>query len=347
MVERINSASAPVVSIDVPSGIDANTGVRLGAAVEAALTVTFIGLKQGLYTGDGPAYCGEIMFDDLAVPRSKTEAELATAALLGPQHLAGRFRARARTAHKGDNGHVLIIGGTPGFSGAARLAGEAACRVGAGLVSVALHPDSVAGVNSGRPELMVHAIRDGEALQPLLRRASVIAIGPGLGQSPWATKLLATVLEQERPLVLDADALNLLAREPIAVPHAVLTPHPGEAARLLGLSTAEIHADRFAAAAALHERFRGVVVLKGAGTIVAGMGVPTVIGAGNPGMGGGGMGDVLTGVIAALIAQGAPAGAAARFGACVHAVAGDRAARTGERGLLAGDLMPHLRTLVN
>lgn len=347
VVERINAARAPVVSIDVPSGIDASRGACLGVAVQAALTVTFIGAKQGLYTGDGPAHCGDIEFADLAVPPSTIAAVPATATLLGPQHLVGRFTARSRTGHKGHNGHVLVIGGAPGFSGAARLAGEAACRVGAGLVSVALHPDSAAFANSGRAELMVHAIHSGEALQPLLQRASVIAIGPGLGQSTWSASMLAMVLEQERPLVLDADALNLLAGEPVAVPRAVLTPHPGEAARLLGVSTGAIHVDRFAAAAALHERYRGVAVLKGAGTIVADGGLPSVIHAGNPGMGSGGMGDVLTGVIAGLLAQGAAPGDAARFGACVHAVAGDRAAAAGERGLLAGDLMPHLRDLVN
>lgn len=347
IVDRINSATAPVVSVDIPSGIDANRGVRLGAAVAAALTVTFIGRKQGLYTGDGPAHCGEIVFDDLGVPGAIIDAESATATLLGAPELVDRFAPRSRTAHKGDNGHVLIIGGAPGFSGAARLAGEAACRVGAGLVSVALHPDSVAGANSGRPELMVHGIGSSEALLPLLRRATVVAIGPGLGQSAWAMRLLATVLERDRVLVLDADALNLIAQEPLALPRAVLTPHPGEAARLLGISTAQIHADRFAAATALHERYRGVVVLKGAGTIVADDGIPTLIAAGNPGMSAGGMGDVLTGVIAGLAAQGAASATAARFGACVHAVAGDRAAAAGERGLLAGDLMPHLRALVN
>lgn len=347
IIERINSAPAPVVSIDIPSGIDANRGVQFGVAVAAALTVTFIGRKQGLYTGDGPAYCGDIVFDDLAVPAATLEAESPTATLLGAGELVERFAPRARTAHKGDNGHVLIIGGAPGFSGAARLAGEAACRVGAGLVSVALHPDSVAGANSGRPELMVHGVGTSEALLPLLGRASVVAIGPGLGQSAWAMRLLATVLERERALVLDADALNLIAREPLALPRAVLTPHPGEAARLLGSTTATIHADRFAAASALHERYGGVVVLKGAGTIVADDGIPTLIAAGNPGMGAGGMGDVLTGVIAGLVAQGAAPGTAARFGALVHAVAGDRAAAAGERGLLAADLMPHLRALVN
>jgi len=347
MVEQINDAGAPVVSIDIPSGIEANSGVRLGTAVAAALTVTFIGRKQGLYTGDGPAHCGDIVFDDLGVPAAILDAEAATASLLGATDLVGRFMPRARIAHKGNNGHVLIIGGAPGFSGAARLAGEAACRVGAGLVSIALHPDSVAGANSGRPELMVHGIATSDALLPLLRRASVVAIGPGLGQSAWAIRLLATVLERDHVLVLDADALNLVAQEPVALPRAVLTPHPGEAARLLGTTTAAIHADRFAAAAALHERYHGVVVLKGAGTIVADDGIPSLIGAGNPGMGTGGMGDVLTGVIAGLAAQGAAPGAAARFGACVHAVAGDRAARAGERGLLAGDLMPHLRALVN
>lgn len=347
IVERINSAPAPVVSIDIPSGIEANRGVRLGVAVAAALTVTFIGRKQGLYTGDGPAYSGEIVFDDLAVPAAILDAQTPTATLLGASALVDRFAPRPRTAHKGDHGHVLVVGGAPGYSGAARLAAEAACRVGAGLVSVALHPHSVAGANSGRPELMVHGIDSPDALLPLLRRASVVAIGPGLGQSAWATRLLATVLERARALVLDADALNLIAQEPTALPQAVLTPHPGEAARLLGSTTAEIHADRFAAARALYERYRGVVILKGAGTIVADDGTPTVIDAGNPGMGAGCMGDVLTGVIAGLMAQGTAPGSAARFGACVHAVAGDRAAAAGERGLLAGDLMPQLRALVN
>ncbi len=347
VVERINSAGVPVVSVDIPSGIHANRGIRLGAAVAAALTVTFIGRKQGLYTGDGPACCGDIVFDDLAVPAAIINAGTPTATLLGTPDLERRFAPRSRTAHKGDNGHVLIIGGAPGFSGAARLAAEAACRIGAGLVSVAVHPASAAGLNSGRPELMVHGVGTSAALLPLLRRASVVAIGPGLGQSAWATGLLATVLEREHTLVLDADALNLLAQEPAVLSRAILTPHPGEAARLLGVPTAQVHADRFAAARALHDRYRGVVVLKGAGTIVADDNIPTVIGAGNPGMGTGGMGDVLTGVIAGLAGQGAAPGAAARFGALVHAVAGDRAAAVGERGLLAGDLMPHLRALVN
>jgi len=347
VVERINALAAPVISIDSPSGIDANTGVRMGTAVSASLTVTFIGRKPGLYTGDGPAHCGEILFDDLGVPPSVYEQVPPSANLLQARDLEGRFTPRPRTAHKGSHGHVLVVGGAPGFSGAIRLAGEAAARTGAGLVSVATHPDTAAGANALRPELMVHAVgRTGE-LGPLVKRASVIAIGPGLGQSAWASALLGSVLDGSCPLVVDADALNLLSREPVRSDRWILTPHPGEAARLLGVSTGDINADRLSAAAAIHEKFGGVVVLKGAGTVIADGGVPTVIGAGNPGMASGGMGDVLTGVIAGFVAQGESLADAASFGAGVHAVAADRAAEGGERGLLAGDLMVHLRALVN
>jgi NAD(P)H-hydrate epimerase len=201
-----------------------------------------------------------------------------------------------------------------------------------------------------RPEAMAHGIEDAGALAALLARADVVAIGPGLGQSEWGHSLLAAALACDRPRVLDADALNLLAQSPRRLAaHDVITPHPGEAARLLGVTTADVQRDRFAAASALCDRYGAQVVLKGAGTIVASLGgMPAVICAGNPGMAVGGMGDLLTGCIAALLAQGFPSRDASIAGALLHAAAGDAAARDeGERGLLPTDLLPWLRRLAN
>lgn len=347
VIARINLADAPVLSIDMPSGINADTGFCMGTAVRAALTVTFIGLKQGLFTGDAPQYAGAIVFDDLDVPALTDESVRPSARLFEMGDVTSHLPPRVRTAHKGDNGHVLIVGGAPGYSGAARLAGEAAARAGAGLVSLATHPDVANIANSLRPELMVHAVTQATELMPLLARANVVAIGPGLGQSDWALALFAAVLSCKLPLVMDADALNLLALQPSRSDDWVLTPHPGEASRLLSTSTAEIHANRFSAATELQEKYGGVIVLKGAGSIVTDGKLPAVVRAGNPGMGSGGMGDALTGIIAGLSAQGFSIDDAARMGTCVHANAADRAALEGERGLLASDLMPHIRALVN
>ena len=256
---------------------------------------------------------------------------------------------RARDAHKGDHGHLLVVGGNRGFAGASRLAGEAALRCGAGLVSIACRPDSQTAIAAARPELMVHAVTSASELRPLLRRADVIAIGPGLGTDPWAQALLGAVLEHPGPRVFDADALNLLALEPAELEdECVLTPHPGEAARLLGLSATEVQDDRPASIEALRGRYGGTWVLKGAGSLVLSEAGLARCGLGNPGMAVGGMGDLLTGVIGALLAQGLEPAQAAEQGVWLHAVAGDRAAAAdGERGLIASDLLPHLRALVN
>jgi NAD(P)H-hydrate epimerase len=346
-IERLNGASSPVLSIDVPSGINATTGRRMGVAVVAAVTVTFIGAKQGLFTGDGPAHTGVIEFDDLNVPSSTYQMVGPTARRLDFALATNPLGRRSATAHKGNHGHVLIIGGVPGYSGAARLAGEAAARVGAGLVSVATDPRSAPMLNVSRPELMVHAVTSADDLGELLARAKVVAIGPGLGQSAWALAMLGRIRAVKQPVVIDADALTLLAADPERHAGWVMTPHPGEAARLLDSTTADVQGDRFRAALRLRERYGGVVVLKGAGTVVLGGGKPAVITDGNPGMATGGMGDVLTGVVAGLLAQGLGPEEAAQFGAVVHAHAADLAAKEGERGLLPLDLMPHLRRLVN
>jgi NAD(P)H-hydrate epimerase len=268
--------------------------------------------------------------------------------ILGDAELRAALPARAAGAHKGYYGHVLVIGGDHGYAGAARLAGEAALRGGSGLVSVATRPGHVGALVGARPELMAHGVDDASALQPLLARASVLAIGPGLGRGDWARELLPAALDSAKPLVLDADALNLLAGEPRRLDDAVLTPHPGEAARLLGTDTASVQRDRYAAALAIASRYGAVTVLKGAGTIVAdAAGQVSVCPIANPGLASGGSGDVLCGVIAALRAQGLDARRAAEIGVFAHARAGLIAARGGARGTLAGDVSAALRAVLN
>jgi NAD(P)H-hydrate epimerase len=288
-----------------------------------------------------------VVFDDLATPAAVQKSQTASARLL-PAWCCELPR-RVRNSHKGQFGHVLLLGGELGYSGAIRLAAEAAARIGAGLVSVATRPQHAGLINLTRPELMSHGIADPAELKPLLARAGVVAIGPGLGLSPWSQALLDAALASSLPLVVDADALNLLAQSPVRRDDWVLTPHPGEAARLLGWDSRRIQLDRFTAVKELQRTYGGIVVLKGCGSLVQGPdGPPQVCRQGNPGMATGGMGDVLTGVIAALLAQGAPIAEAARAGVALHAAAGDLAAsQAGERGLLAGDLMPALRRLVN
>lgn len=340
-------AGTGVLAIDLPSGLDADCGVVIGSAVEADLTVTFIGRKPGLYTGQGPSHCGHVLFASLGLPESLADGLEPVAWLLDRAQLHRWLPARRRDAHKGSHGHVLLIGGNAGMAGAALIAGRAALRAGAGLVSVATRAEHAAALVAAQPELMVRAVEAPAALAERIARASVIAIGPGLGEDDWARAMLAAALAADRPLVVDADALNLLARAPQTRADWVLTPHPGEAARLLGVDTAAIGADRGAAVSELHRRYGGVAVLKGAGTLIRGART-WLCPFGNPGMAAGGMGDALTGVIAALIAQGLPLETAAAGGVLAHALAGDRAAQLGgERGLLAGDLIEALRAVVS
>jgi NAD(P)H-hydrate epimerase len=346
LIERIDAHGAPVLALDVPSGLNADTGQCPGAAIHAELTVSFIAAKRGMFTGEAADHVGQLELETLDLPESLWRDQAADARLLQPLILP----RRARAAHKGRYGHVLAIGGDHGTAGAIRLCGEAALRAGAGLVSVATRSEQLVALNSARPELMAHAVNGPQALEPLLERADVLAVGPGLGQGAWGHALWLTAMDSGKPLVLDADGLNLLAREPRRFDRpAVLTPHPGEAARLLGHSIAEIERDRFAASRELAGRYNAVVVLKGAGSMVASPdGHLDVCPWGNPGMASGGMGDLLTGIVAALLAQGCPAWQAAGLGVGVHARAGDLAARQGgERGLLASDLLLPLRRLLN
>jgi NAD(P)H-hydrate epimerase len=347
-IEAINHAGVPVLAVDIPSGLHADTGAVLGVAVHAHATISFIGLKAGLFTGAGREHAGEIFFDTLDVPAAIYADTQPIARRITRESLHGLLKSRARDAHKGDAGRVLVIGGGRGMPGAARLAGAAAYRAGAGLVTLATHPVHAAYANAPCPELIAVGVKLAKVLRPLLERADVVALGPGLGQEPWSRALFAAALKTRQPLVIDADGLNLLARKPARRADWILTPHPGEAARLLGSTPAKIQHDRFAAARAIATRYGGVCVLKGSGTLIATAidPVTALCDRGNPGMASGGMGDILTGVIAALRAQGLSSIDAARLGVWLHASAGDAAAQSGEIGLLASDLLPHLRAQI-
>lgn len=345
MIDSINAMGCPVLALDIPSGLNADNGTVMGAAVKADVTISLIGLKQGLFTNDGPDFCGNIVYDSIGVPDEVSHSQTPSAYLHQPD--TPLLPRRPRNSHKGQFGHALLIGGDNGFTGAIGLAGEACLRAGTGLVSIASRAGHANLLNISRPELMCHGVEDRQSLVSLMQNSTVVAIGTGLGQSRWAGEMLSAVLESRLPLILDADALNLLAQDPTLRDNWVLTPHPGEAARLLGCSTEEIQQDRFTAVRNLHDKYGGVILLKGAGTLVYDGKTITVNATGNPGMASGGMGDTLTGVIAALLAQGMSPAIAARTGAWLHGAAGDEAARSGEIGLLASDLMPHIRGLLN
>ncbi|CZF85100.1 bifunctional ADP-dependent NAD(P)H-hydrate dehydratase/NAD(P)H-hydrate epimerase [Grimontia marina] len=344
-VQAINSLDCPKIAVDLPSGLDADTGNVWGEAVIADCTLSFVGLKQGLFTGKARDYCGDILYDGLGigeefaanVPASSTLLMLYEAAKLEPK--------RKSSTHKGHAGRVMCVGGQKGMGGAIILSGQATLRSGAGLVAVLTDESHVPALLARQPELMArwwHENESNEVLNNIFAWANVIAIGPGLGKSMWARKLFEAAVACECPMVVDADALNLLAESPKYRDNWILTPHPGEAANLLRTSTIEIERDRFSAVKELHKRYGGVVVLKGAGTIVYDGSTLSIIDAGNPGMASGGMGDVLTGVIAGCVAQMSSLSKSANFGAYLHSYAADIAAQDGERGLIASDLLPLL-----
>lgn len=337
-----------ILSIDIASGLNADSGKIMGVAVKADVTVSFLGLNRGLFTGDGPTVSGCIYFSDLDAPDGVYEAVPTTTRLAQFQHYQSLLIPRSRSAHKGNFGHLLVVGGNQGMSGAARICAEAGARTGAGLISIATHPEHANWLNIDRPELMVKAIVSADDLIASLEKASVISFGPGLGQNAWAETIFNTLINTDKPMVIDADALNLLSQRPINKPNWILTPHPGEAARLLGISSSDIETDRFKAVKQIQQKYGGIVVLKGAGTLICDGKTTLVSTAGNPGMASGGMGDALTGIIGGLLAQKLSLFDAASLGVILHGMAADRAAKeNGERGLLALDLLPHLRHLLN
>ncbi|HAT6346445.1 TPA: NAD(P)H-hydrate dehydratase [Aeromonas hydrophila] len=338
IVATINGLQVPVLSVDLPSGLNADTGCAMGAVVRASRTLTFIGIKQGLLTADGADCVGRLDCDPLGV--SVPPGWQAAAERIDYPSLHARLTPRQRSSHKGSHGKVLLVGGNAGMQGAIVLAARACLRAGAGLVRVCQHPDHLPA-SLYQAELMGSQDGDEESW------ASVRVVGPGLGQDQWGRRHFESFVNEQVPLVLDADGLNWLAQCPRHQDNWVLTPHPGEAARLLGCTIAEIAADRFAAVQRLQQRFGGVVLLKGAGTLIHDGKGMALCDEGNPGMASGGMGDLLSGIIAALLAQGWSAAEATRLGAVIHGEAADLAAADGERGMLASDLLPFIRRLVN
>jgi NAD(P)H-hydrate epimerase len=346
LIEHINDSQRPVLAVDVPSGLQADTGMPLGTCVRADATVTFIGRKRGLHTGQAGRYCGEVVFDDLSTPTAIHEALEADAELMTAGALAEALPPRPADTHKGDLGRLLIVGGNLGMAGAPILAGQAALRAGSGLVTLATRPEHANLAPGVQPELMSRGLATVDTLEPLLGRCDALAVGPGLGQDDWGRAMFESALRAGRPAVVDADALNLLAAHPVSAENLVLTPHPGEAARLLDCATTDIQADRFGAVSALVERYQAVVVLKGHGSIVGAPKRKTrLCPFGNPAMATAGMGDALTGIIAALLGQGLDPFHAACTGVLAHALAGDRAAR-GRRQILASDLIDHLANVL-
>lgn len=343
----IAASGAPVLAIDIPTGVDADTGAAARGAVRASRTVTFIGRKLGLYTGPGVAYAGRVVFFDLGVPAAVHRAVPGCPWLAYPDlGAAARPACRDANAYKQSLGHVAVVGGDHGMGGAPAMAAEAALRAGAGMVSVLTRPGHRPALLARRPELMVADAEDAAARRAVLGKATCLVVGPGLGDGEWGHRLLEEALATASPVVLDADGLNGLARHGL---HArgplIITPHVGEAARLLGWRGEDVQNDRPAAAQALAARVRGTAVLKGAGTMVATAagGETSLLGVcahGNPGMASAGMGDVLAGIIGALLAQGMAPPSAAVAGVCLHSYAGDvGAGRLGQRSLVATDLI--------
>ncbi|MCP1675007.1 NAD(P)H-hydrate epimerase [Natronocella acetinitrilica] len=349
LIDAVTASGLPVLSVDIPSGLNGETGGVLGTAIRADLTTTFIGLKRGLFTGAGPSCTGDLLYSDLALPPTVVEQEVPAAWRTDYAAVRHRLRRRRRDGHKGLYGHVLVVGGDHGTGGAVIMAAGGALRAGAGLVSVVTRSAHVSPLLGACPEAMVLGTEDvPDALDRLLPRASVVALGPGLGTAAWGRTLLRACIDSGKPLVVDADALNLLADTPEALPQAILTPHPGEAGRLLGMSTEAVQNDRWHALGLLCQRYQATAILKGAGTLIGGGDrPPRVCTGGNPGMATGGTGDVLTGICAGLVAQGLTLAEAAELAVCLHAEAGDQAAEHGERGMVATDLLEPLRALVN
>lgn len=347
-INQINSSELPVLSLDIPSGLNADTGQVENFCVQATLSLTFIARKAGMYTLDGPDYCGDIYCRTLQLDNI-VEKILPYASLLSSASLPLPLTARKKNSHKGDYGHVLIIGGGPGMPGAVSLAAKAAMRTGAGAVSIATWPEHAKNVLPLIPEVMIWGVKSAKDLVPLLEKASVCVIGPGLGESDWAKTLFLAAITSQLPMVIDASALRLLAEHPQVDDNWVLTPHPGEAGSLLSCPSKIIQMDRYGSAAAIQQQYGGVVVLKGAGTVIQTAEKETFIcPKGNPGMASAGMGDVLSGIISALCAQGLSLSEAARLGVWIHAFAGDLVARSlGEAGLLASDLLDVLPKILN
>ena len=351
MAELVNALACPVLALDVPSGLDADTGAVVGphgVALRACRTATFIGDKVGLHTNDGQDYAGAVQVCGLDL--DATQFAPASAHLNHPRHFARHLQVRRQNSHKGSYGNVTVLGGAGGMTGAAVLAGRSALLAGAGRVYLAFL-DNAPEFDPAHPELMCRHAADVEL------DGSVLVAGPGLGTSHKARDLLLRVFDSAAPLLLDADALNLVAAQPelqttlaLRAKTTILTPHPLEAARLLGISAAAVQADRLAAARQLAAQMNVIVVLKGSGTVVAAPdGAVVVNTSGNPALATAGTGDVLSGLCGSLLAQGWPEWEAALAAVWLHGAAADDlvASGAGPIGLSASELVPAIRAALN
>ena len=372
-IARVNASARPVIAVDIPSGLFADTGGIAGAAIQATITVCFIGLKQGMFTAMGNDVCGEIVFHDLGLPEAVYQGIKPDARLIKAVDYTLLPKRRA-SSHKGRFGHVLIAGGNHGMPGAVILAARAALRTGAGLVTVVTIPQHLAAISAAVPEAMIKiGALDSAAVpsmddlftEPFISDITHVAIGMGLGLDEWSLRLLQHCLRLNKPMLIDADALNLIATEAFSatdfsmIPSLVITPHPGEAGRLLSrreaVTATDVQKDRFSAIKKLHRLFDRcascTVILKGSGTLIFDGRAMKICRLGNAAMAAPGMGDVLSGIVIALMAQDratteTAAGDIAELAVCLHAAAADRLARDKTRGLLASDVIDELAAVV-
>lgn len=348
IIDEINDFETPVIAVDIPTGLSADTGAVLGNALVADYTISFIALKKGLFTGMARDYCGEIIFNDLQIPVSVYSVLDEEANLLTEEDYSSFQIQRKPCAHKGQTGHLLIVGGNHGMCGAIIMAAQSALRSGVGRVSVVTRPEHVNAVVAAQPELMVYGLDEPVIPDELLKRVNVIGIGPGLGRDDWSKQLFDQVIYQDHYKLLDADALYHLPDHAADLSDTVITPHPGEAAQLLDTDVETIESDRFQTVEQLYQEYNAVVVLKGAGTLIYdGFQAVDICPFGNSSMATAGMGDVLSGIIAALMAQGYEIADAARAGVCVHSKAADDAIVEGKVGLVATDLLAFIRARLN
>lgn len=344
MINAANRSASPILAIDLPSGIDADTGIVYGVAIQAQVTVCLVAYKLGLLTGEGTSYAGKVLLKQLDI----ADKFYTLPNMVNYYHQDKLiFNTRAKNSHKGEFGHVLVIGGDEGMGGAVMMAAEAALRAGAGRVTVATHPNHVAPLLSRCPEVMVQGILHPHQLLPLLANASVVVIGMGLGRHAWGQRLWLAVQDCTQAMIVDADALYWLAQQPYKKNNWVLTPHAGEAGRLLSVDSNSIQSARLSSVQQLVATYGGIALLKGAGSLVADEAGVDLCPYGNAGMATAGMGDTLAGIMAGLVAQFGLNRHAVTQAVVAHALAGDEAAKQGQRGLLATDLLAPLRRLVN
>ncbi|MDK2595992.1 NAD(P)H-hydrate dehydratase [Pseudoalteromonas obscura] len=342
---QFKSSKAWKLAVDIPSGVNGSTAEVAPDSFDADTTLTFIALKQGMLTGSAASLCGELLLADLGIAQAFEDLSHTNCCYPGGKYLHSLKPKRSPDSYKNQCGHVLLVGGGKGMAGAIRLAAEACLRTGAGLVSVATHPDNQATVLNGRYELMVHGISLPKELDTLLDKADVVVIGPGLGQDAWAKKMYAAVKNFKGLVVCDADGLNLLAQSHLPWHRAILTPHFGEARRLLGNTTLNM-SKRFEMAEQLSKEYAACIVLKGPGSLIVDGKRININRSGCSAMASAGMGDVLSGIIAGLLAQGLSRYEAATLGVYIHGLAAEQAARDGHLGMLASDLFDHIRGIM-